>query len=177
DLNTQLLPLREFASLRGWTVTEEYSDKGHSGAKRSRPALNKLLKDARARKLDVVLVWKFDRFGRDLEFLIRTLNEFRELGVEFVSLTDSVDTSTAAGKAMFGMLAVFAEFERDLLTERVRAGVDRACKQGTVLGRPRVIFDRERALQLHHEGQGVRRIASVLGVSRETVRKVVTSSL
>jgi len=108
---------------------------------------------ARARKIDIVAVFKFDRFGRSTQHLVRSLEEFRALGIEFISVMDSIDTSTPAGKATFGMLAVFAEFEKNLIVERVNAGLDRAKKQGKQLGRPKVIVDRERVQGTPQGGQ------------------------
>jgi DNA invertase Pin-like site-specific DNA recombinase len=168
NLDTQAVPLRQYAERRGFDVVE-YRDEGVSGSKDRRPALDKLMKDARARKVDIVLVFKFDRFGRSTQQLVRSLEEFRALGIEFISLTDSVDTSTPAGKAMFGMLAVFAEFERNLIVERVNAGLDRARRQGKQLGRSRVNVDREKIHELRQAGDSIRTIAAKLGLTRCTV--------
>ena len=172
--DTQAIPLRQYAERRGFDVIE-YKDEGHSGSKDRRPALDRLMKDARARKIDIVAVFKFDRFGRSTQHLVRSLEEFRALGIEFISVMDSIDTSTPAGKATFGMLAVFAEFEKNLIVERVNAGLDRAKKQGKQLGRPKVIVDRERVKELHKAGKSIRTIAAEMNLNRQTVHNIVTA--
>ena len=173
--DTQAIPLRQYAERRGFDVIE-YKDEGHSGSKDRRPALDRLMRDARARKIDIVAVFKFDRFGRSTQHLVRSLEEFRALGVEFISVMDSIDTTTAAGKAMFGMLAVFAEFEKNLIVECVNAGLDRAKKQGKQLGRPKVITDRQRVLELHQAGKSIRTIAAEMNLNRGTVHNIVNAN-
>ena len=121
-VETQLVALREYAVRRGWTVTKEYCDI-ISGSKESRPALNELMNDARRRRFDCLLIWKLDRLGRSLKHLLSTLDWLNELGISFVSLTDSIDLSTAQGKLMFSVIVAMAEFERSLIQERVRAGM------------------------------------------------------
>src|SRR6059036_277666 len=133
---TQLLPLREYAAHRGFSVVDEYIDVGISGSKDSRPALDRLMKDARARHFDVVIVARFDRFARSVSHLLRALEEFNHLGVDFVSLSESIDTSTPMGKMIFTVLGAVAELERNLIKERVQMGITRARKQGKALGRP-----------------------------------------
>ena len=164
-VETQLLPLRQYCGARSLEIVGEFCDTGVSGSQDRRPQLDRLMKDARARRFDAVLVYKFDRFGRSVSHLIRALEEFRALGVDFVSLTESVDTSTPAGKLMFSMLTAFAEFERALIVERIHSGLDRARKQGKRLGRPKAILDRERVHALRQGGATMRSIASELGVS------------
>lgn len=134
---TQLRELRAYAKRRNLRVAYELVEQ-ESGAKEKRPELEKLLDLTRKRKVDVVLVWKFDRFARSTKQLVTALEEFRELDVDFISYTENVDTSTAAGKALFTMVSAFAEFERDLIRERVKAGLDRARADGTKLGRPAI---------------------------------------
>src|SRR5262245_8025792 len=176
DVNTQLLPLREYAQRRGFTVVQEYVDHGVSGAKDRRPALDKLMKAARAREFDALLVFKLDRFGRSLQHLTAALSEFKALGIEFVSITESIDTSTPAGKALFGMIGVFAEFEHDLISERVRAGMARARKQGAKFGsRPRLVFDREKVKALHAAGKSVREIRDLMKLSIGTIHRTLAS--
>jgi DNA invertase Pin-like site-specific DNA recombinase len=128
--------LRDYVSLRGWQLHEIYRDRGISGTKTSRPALDELMKDCRRRAVDVVIVWKFDRFARSLKTLISALENFRALGIDFVSVTEAVDTSLPAGEMLFQMIGAVAQFERSLIAERVRAGLDHARKSGVVLGRP-----------------------------------------
>src|SRR6266571_1355845 len=160
NTDTQLFPLREHVQHRqGWTVAGEYIDRGVSGAKDRRPQLDALMAAARARTIDAVLVFKLDRFGRSLRHLVNAISEFQDLGVEFISLRDSLDTTTAAGKLQFHMMAAFAEFERALISERVRAGMERARRQGVRFGsRPRLIFDREKVRAMRAAGTTVREI-------------------
>jgi len=133
------LQLREFsdcAERRGWTAAGEYVDVGISGAKDRRPELDRLMADAHRRKFDDVVVWKFDRFARSVSHLLRALENFQALGIEFVSLTEGVDTSTPAGKMVFTILGAVAELERSLICERVKAGLRNVRAKGKRLGRP-----------------------------------------
>src|SRR6266540_699812 len=127
--------LREYAVRRGWTITLQVKEVG-SGASAERQVREKLLEAARRREIDVVLVWRLDRWGRSVADLLATLQELQHLGVGFVSLTEALDLTTPAGRAMAALLAVFAEFEREVLRERVRAGLAHARQNGTKLGRP-----------------------------------------
>lgn len=133
----QILELRAFCAARGWNVTAEYIDHGISGSTTSRPQLDEMLTAARRRKIDGVVTWKLDRLGRNLRHLILTLDELTALGVSFVSLGESIDTTTAAGRLQLHILGAFAEFERGRITERVHAGIARARSQGKRLGRRR----------------------------------------
>jgi DNA invertase Pin-like site-specific DNA recombinase len=142
----QLQELRRYVEARGWTTALEYVDKGVSGAKDSRPALNDLLRDAKRRKLDIVICWRLDRLGRSLRHLILLLDELTALGVGFVSLGEGIDTSTPAGRLQLHVLGAIEEFERARIVERVRAGLARARREGKRLGRPqRRITNRELA--------------------------------
>src|SRR5262245_9369687 len=155
---------------RGLEIVEEYRDEGISGSKDRRPALDRLMNDARHRKFDVVLVARFDRFARSVKHLITALDEFNHLGVDFISLTESVDTSSAMGKMIFTVLGAVAELERNLIRERVVMGLDRARKQRKQLGRPRRLFDRSRAgelLQTHSQ----RETARILGISLAVLQR------
>lgn len=174
DLDTQLLPLREFVTARGWQTHEIYTDV-MSGAKESRPSLDKLMQDAHRRKFDVVLVYRFDRFARSTKQLINSLELFSSLGIDFVSYQESVDTSTPAGKVLFTVIASFAEFERAIIAERVRSGLERARSQGKQLGRPKVYVDSEAILRLRVQGLSVRAIASELGISKTKVHEQIIS--
>jgi len=138
--DTQALALGEYAQRRGFEIFQEYSDEGISGTKDSRPALDRLMKDARSRKFDVVIVARFDRFARSVSHLLRALEEFNHLGIDFVSLSESIDTSTPMGKMIFTVLGAVAELERNLIKERVHMGISRARKQGKRLGRPKRIL-------------------------------------
>lgn len=154
----QLRPLREFCRKRGWTVEGVYTDRGVSGALHQRPALDRLLERARARRIDTVVVWRFDRFARSTRHLIESLEEFRALGIGFVSLSELVDTSTPAGEALFTVAAAFAKFERDILRERVMLGLDRARAQGKRLGRPRLKVDADQVRHLARKGLSINQI-------------------
>jgi DNA invertase Pin-like site-specific DNA recombinase len=136
DPEMQLAELREYIRNRRWKIAGEYVDNGISGASDSRPELNRLMADANRRRFDVVAVWKFDRFARSVSHLLRALETFRALGIEFVSLSESIDTSTPTGKMVFTVLASVAELERSLIGERVRAGLRNAKARGMRLGRP-----------------------------------------
>src|ERR1700740_3270504 len=131
----QIKELQTYCRSRGWKIAGEYVDR-ICGASDSRPELNRLMTDANRRRFDVVAVWKFDRFARSVSHLLRALETFRSLGVEFLSLSEAVDTTTPAGKMVFTVLGAVAELERSLIGERVRAGLRNARAKGTRLGRP-----------------------------------------
>ena len=174
DPELQLKPLREYAKAREW-MPFEYADVGESGASQKRPALDRLLGDARKRRIDVVLVWKLDRFARSLKSLLGTLDELRALGVQFVSYTENLDFSTPAGRAMVSLIGAFAEFERDLIRERVRAGLENARNKGKRIGR-RPLIDMARLRTVAHmrsRGMSVRRIARDVGISKSLVHKTL----
>jgi len=126
DPELQLAELREYATRRGWAIAEEFVDRGVSGSKESRPALNRLMADAHRRRFDAVLVWKIDRFGRSLKHLVNALAELDARGVAFVSMRDNLDLTTPSGRLMFQIIGAMAEFERSLIQERVRAGLRNA---------------------------------------------------
>ncbi len=176
DPEMQLRELREYATRRGWEVTEEYTDHGISGSRESRPQLNRLMADAQQRKFDAVLVWKIDRFGRSLKHLVNALADLGAWGVSFISLRDNLDLSTPSGRLMFAVIGAMAEFERALIQERVRAGLRNARAKGQQLGRPHRIVDRDAILQLRAEGATLRQIATQLGIGYGTVRARVKLS-
>jgi DNA invertase Pin-like site-specific DNA recombinase len=172
--DTQALALGEYAGRIGFEIVGEYRDEGISGSKDSRPALDRLMKDARARKFDVVIVARFDRFARSVSHLLRALEEFNHLGIDFVSLSESIDTSTPMGKMIFTVLGAVAELERNLIKERVHMGISRARKQGKRLGRPKRVFDREKACETLQR-MSVREVARQLGVSRGVVERAMSN--
>jgi len=176
DPEMQLRELREYAARRGIEVTDEYTDHGVSGSRESRPALNRLMADAKQRKFDAVLVWKVDRFGRSLRHLVNALAELGALGVAFVSLRDNLDLSTPSGRLMFAVIGAMAEFERSLIQERVRAGLRNARAKGQQLGRPHRVVDRDAILRLKAEGISLRQIAEQLGIGYGTVRARLRTS-
>lgn len=161
----QLVELREYAARRGWQVTEEYVDHGVSGAKESRPALNRLMTDAKQRRFDVVAVWKIDRFGRSLRHLVNSLAELESVGVSFVSLRDSIDLSSPSGVLMFQLIAAMSQFERSLIQERVRAGLQNAKRKGKRLGRRPVEVDLSKVASLRRSGASWRTISLEMGIS------------
>ena len=169
DPETQLLALREYVQARGLEVFAEYVDVGISGGKDSRPALNQLMEDARKRRFDAVLVARFDRFARSTRHLVLALEEFNALGVDFISLSESVDTSTPMGKMVYTVIAAVAELERSLIRERVIMGLQRAKAQGKRIGRPAARLDAGELQRLREEGLSYRAIAKRCGVSHPTV--------
>jgi DNA invertase Pin-like site-specific DNA recombinase len=171
----QIRELREYCERRGWQIAGEYVDSGISGAKDSRPELNRLIADAHRRRFDSVAVWRFDRFARSVSHLLRALETFNSLGVAFVSLSEQIDTSTPTGKMIFTVLGAVAELERSLIAERVRAGLRNARSKGKRLGRPPVGLDASHVVQLRAQGRTIREIADALGVSRSLVHKTLTN--
>src|ERR1700746_707467 len=169
----QLSDLREYASRRGWETFAEYVDNGVSGAKESRPELNRLMADAHRRHFDVVLCWKIDRFGRSLKHLVNALADLDSYGIAFVSLSDNLDLSTPSGRLMFQIIGAMAEFERSLIQERVRAGLRNAKLKGKILGRPPLSVDHGRIARLRASGASLREIAKQLEVSIATVHKAL----
>jgi DNA invertase Pin-like site-specific DNA recombinase len=177
-LPMQLERMREYITNRGWTLTAEVQEVG-SGAK-TRPKREELLRMAKRREIDAILVWKLDRFGRSLADLVITLNELREIGVVFVSLTESLDFSTPSGRAMAGMLSTFAEFERDIIRERVKAGIASAREKGKPHGRPQTAAKkRDEIKKLYKNGKGLNKseIARKLKISRSSVISLLKEKL
>jgi putative DNA-invertase from lambdoid prophage Rac len=173
-LGLQVEAMRSYVRDRGWTLEREVQDVG-SGAK-ERPQREALLKAARRREVDAVIVWRLDRWGRSLADLVATLQELKALGVGFVSLTEALDLTTPGGRAMAGLLAVFAEFEREILRERVRAGIAQARKEGRPHGRPRTAaLQAEQVRQLQIQNMSQSEIARRLGIGRTSVRRILTA--
>jgi DNA invertase Pin-like site-specific DNA recombinase len=172
----QLRDLRTYCAARGFDLVREYVDVGQSGAKDSRPELNILMDDARKRQFDAIVVWRFDRFARSTKHLLTALEEFRSLGIQFISYQENVDTKTPLGQAMFVIVAAVAQLERDLIRERVTAGIRNARANGKTLGRPMSTVDRQRILELKEQGQSLRQIAANLGVGYGTVRSRLVAS-
>lgn len=172
DVGLQLEELRQVAAQRGWSVQQEYVDAGVSGAKTSRPALDRLLADAREGKVDVVAIWKLDRLARSVAHLLELGDSFNAWGVGLVSVRDAhVDTTTPAGRFTLQILGAVAELERSLIRERVVAGVRRAQAAGKHCGRPKVEMDLRPALAMLDQGHGLKTTAKALGVSRATLRR------
>jgi putative DNA-invertase from lambdoid prophage Rac len=176
-LDQQTLPmqigaLREYAAKRDWAVVTQVKEVGSGAA--ARQLRQQLIEAARRRDIDVVLVWRLDRWGRSVADLVSTLQELTELGVGFVSLTEALDLTTPAGRAMAGLLAVFAQFEREIMRERVRAGLDQARQQGKRLGRPpSVVHQAAQVRKLFRQGISKSEIARRLGIGRTSVRRLL----
>lgn len=176
DPEMQLAELREFATKRGWQVAGEFVDIGVSGSKDSRPQLDAMMRLAQARKLDVIAVWKLDRFGRSLRHLVDALAELKAVGCAFVSLRDNLDLTTPAGRMMFHVIGAMAEFERELIRERVKAGLAHARAKGQRLGRPKVKRDHDKDAkiirQMRAEGDSYGEIAEALDRTKSDIYRV-----
>lgn len=175
----QRLELERVAAKSGWRIVEVFEDAGISGSKGrdKRPALDAMLKAATKRKFDVIMAWSVDRLGRSLQDLVGIMHELHSVGVDMYLHQQAIDTTTPAGKAMFQMCGVFAEFERSMIVERVNAGLSRAKAQGKQLGRPKassVIEDQIK--QLRAEGKGILRIAKELSIGTSVVQRIVNES-
>ncbi len=171
---SQLLDLRRYVRERGWDIFKEYVDEGISGSKDSRPALNELMNDAKKRKFDVVLVWRFDRFARSTKHLILALEEFKNLGIDFVSFQENIDTSSPLGSAIFTIISAVAQLDRDIIAERVKAGLRRARENGKKLGRPKgTSLDLDKVHRLRRKGLSLQQIATELNTSKTTISRVL----
>jgi DNA invertase Pin-like site-specific DNA recombinase len=174
DPAVQEKPLIDLIAQRGWQLHRIYADRA-SGAKERRPGLDQLMADARRGLFEVVVVWRFDRFARSVKQLVLALEEFRALGIDFISHQEALDTSTPMGEAMFTMIAAMATLERSVIRERVMAGLDYARERGTrsgkPIGRPKAVFHRDQVAELRREGLSWRQTARRLGVGEGTVRR------
>ena len=158
------------------TLSANTLTRANQASKDSRPELNKLMDDARKRRFDAIVVWRFDRFARSTKHLLLALEEFRSLGIQFISYQENIDTSSALGQALFTIVSAVAQLERDLIRERVSAGIRNAQANGKKLGRPRSAVDREQILELKARGLSLRQIGAKLGVGYGTVRARLLSS-
>lgn len=166
----QLADLQEYAARRGYEISQVYEDV-ITGTAKARPGLDQLLRDAKKRRFDMVLVWKFDRFARSLSMLVTALETFRELGIDFISYQDQLDTTTSMGRLMFHINASYAEFERELIRERVKAGVKAKREKTGKWGRGRLNAATRKKIQELSPALSVRAIAAQLGISTRTVQK------
>lgn len=180
----QLLDLRRYCTARGWAIVEEFVDAGISGSKKHRPALDRLMEAASRRLVDGVLVWKFDRFARSMSHLVSALQNFSECGISFTSYTEGIDTGTPQGKMVFGVIAAMAEFERDLITDRINASMRRLKAEGVPLGRRAwksrsgFLSESQIASILAERGKGsMRQIAARLGVGKSIVHKILSTKV
>jgi DNA invertase Pin-like site-specific DNA recombinase len=174
-VENQVAALRQIAERRGWEVVEQYSDAGISGSKGrdGRPGLDQMLKDASRRKFDVIMAWAIDRLGRSLIDLLGTIQTLEACGVDLYLDQQSIDTTTPAGKLMFQVCGAFAEFERSMIQQRVRAGLKRAAQKGNFPGRPKISEAIEKRIQTQlRAGKGILKVARELGVGTGTVQRI-----
>jgi len=175
NVDMQLTDLRQYAEARKLNVVQEYIDYA-SGVKSDRENYKKLFDDVRKRKTDIVLVWKFDRFARSTKELINALEEFSNLGVDFISYKENIDTSSPAGKILFTMISAFAEFEREIIRERVKAGMEKAKARGVTIGRPKIPpFTIEKLLEMKENGVDYKEIIKKLKISKSTYYYILKS--
>lgn len=165
----QEVELREYCQRQGWKVVEVYDDSGCSGSNADRPALKQLLADLVKGKFSCVICYKIDRLARSTIDLLRILTELKNAGVDFVSTTQAIDTTTSYGKMIMTFLGAIAEFEKDTIIERVRTGIHRARLEGVKLGRPRIAIDVRKALKLRQDGLGYKQIAKEMNIPRTTL--------
>lgn len=175
DTEVQLRELREYCGRRGSEIVEEFVDTGVSGSKDRRPALDRLLTDCRKRRVDAVVVYRYDRFARSLRQLVNALAEFDALGIQFISIHEGVDTSLPSGRLVFGIFASIAEFERELIRSRVKSGLALAQSRGKKLGRPRIAVDASRIATLRAAGASWATISEKTGVTKGTAQRAVLS--
>jgi DNA invertase Pin-like site-specific DNA recombinase len=173
DPEVQLRELREYCQHRGFTIAHECVDRGISGSRERRPALDSLLTLCRKRQVDAVVVYRYDRFARSLRQLVNALEEFRALGIDFISIHEGVDTSTPNGRLVFGIFASIAEFERELIRDRVRSGLAAAKAKGKHVGRPRVPVDASTVALLRQQGRSWAEITSETGISKGTAQRAL----
>lgn len=170
----QRLELEAYCQRQGWVVSQTYEDAGISGTKYNRPALQQMLKDASKGKFDVLMVFKIDRLARSTSDLLNILQQLTALGVDFISTTQAIDTTTSMGRMVLTFLGAIAEFERETIVERINIGITRAKAEGVRFGRPRAGFDVNKALEMKRNGQSWNDIAKSTGVSKATIRRTLT---
>lgn len=173
SVEMQRSDLRAYCAQRGFTIYREYCDHGISGTKERRPELDALMADARKRKFDAVLVWRFDRFARSTKHLVTSLEEFQHLGIAFLSFHENVDTTSPLGKAMFTIISAIAELERNIIVERIKGGLRRAKALGKRIGRPGLEISTERIVSLKSRGLSIRAIAKEVGASPSYIHKAL----
>ncbi len=177
SVDMQLSDLRLYCEQRGFEIYKEYSDEGISGTKDRRPSLDELMDDARKRRFDVVLCWRFDRFARSTKHLITALEEFRHLGIDFISYQENIDTCSPLGKAIFTIVSAIAELERNIIAERVKAGIRNAREKGKRLGRPKKLNLNVKELQkMRNQGLSFKKIADRVKACPATIYKTLLNS-
>ncbi len=165
----QLSDLERYSKERGFRIFKAYKDNGVSGTKELRPALSELMNDAKKRKFDVIMVWRFDRFARSTKHLVTALYEFRNLGIDFISYQENIDTSSPLGEAIFTIISAMAKLERDIIAERVKGGLRRAQANGKRLGRPKSEVDTDKIVEYRKQNKSIRQIASEMNLSNNLV--------
>ncbi len=177
SVDKQLNDRDRYSKERGVKVFKVYKDNGVSGTKESRPALSELMNDAKKRKFDIVLVWRFDRFARSTKHLITSLHEFRNLGIDFISYQENIDTSSPLGEAIFTIISAMATLERDIIAERVRGGLRKAKANGKRFCRPKHTVDTEKVIDHRNQNKSIRQIAGEMNLSRGTVERTLKMCL
>ncbi len=177
SVDMQLNDLDRYSKERGFKIFKTYKDNGFSGSQESRPALSELMNDAKKRKFDIVLVWRFDRFARSTKHLVNALYEFRNLGIDFISYQENIDTSSPLGEAIFTIISAMATLERDIIAERVRGGLRKAKANGKRLGRPKHTIDTEKVIEHRKQNKSIRQIAGEMNLSRGAVERTLKMCL
>lgn len=172
-VNNQIGPLLEYCERNNFSTYKIYSDVGESGAKESRPAFNEMIDDMRKGKFKAIAVWKLDRIGRSLQHLLSLFSEFNKRGIEFISLTQNIDSTTPEGRMFLRMLMIMAEYERELLTSRINAGLDRRKKEGKDLGRPKNKINKYEVFRLKNQGYSYRQISKEMNISLAAVQRCI----
>lgn len=173
SVDMQLNDLKRYSKERGLSIFKIYEDNGISGTKETRPALNELMNDAKKKKFDIVLVWRFDRFARSTKHLVTALHEFRHLGIDFISFQENIDTSSPLGEAIFTIISAMSTLERDIIAERVKGGLRKARAKGKRLGRPKNIVDTDKVIEYRKQNKSIRQIASELNLSKGAVQRTL----
>lgn len=168
---TQINELKKYCELKGWSDLTIFQDEGISGTKTSRPEFDRMVEGAKNKEFDVIAVWRFDRASRSTRHLLELLDDFKKWGVDFVSLKEQIDTSSAAGKLMFTMISAFAQFERDVISDRTKAAMSRLKEEGRQVGRSKT-YDYSKVIELKNQGKRPPEIAQILGISKSHARKI-----
>ncbi len=176
SVDMQLNDLERYSRERGLNDFKIYEDSGVSGTKETRLALNDLMDDAKKRKFDIVLVWRFDRFARSTKHLVTALYEFRNLGIDFISYQENIDTSSPLGEAIFTIISAMSKMERDIIAERVKGGLRKARANGKRLGRPESEVDTDKIVEYKKQGKSIREIAKEMGIHRSKVERTLKLS-
>lgn len=173
NVQTQIVPLTEYAERNGLDIFDVYADIGESGSKDSRPEFDRMLADMRHGRFKAVLIYKMDRIGRSLQHLLKLFEEFKRRGIDIIILTQNIDTTTPEGRFFMKLMMLIAEYERELIQNRIEAGIVRARKQGKILGRPRIQINRYEILRLRQQGLSVREIARRTEQSTSTIHRCI----